>query len=163
MVGRLVFYVPGTPQTAGSKSAIPGANGGRPLVVESGNRAAKRAWRGDLRDAATRAMEAQGWEMTDAALTVTFLFVRRRPQSHYGTGRNAGVLKDSAPRYPTTRPDLLKVARAVEDALTSVVWVDDAQIVEESLRKAYGDSEGVHIAVAHTVLMDAPTPLALAL
>lgn len=32
-------------------------------------------------------------------------------------------------------PDVLKLARGVEDALTGIVWRDDAQIVNESLSK----------------------------
>jgi len=33
---------------------------------------------------------------------------------------------------------VLKLARAVEDALTGVIWADDAQIVDEVIRKRYG-------------------------
>ena len=35
-------------------------------------------------------------------------------------------------------PDVLKLARGVEDALTGIVWRDDAQIVNESLNKVVG-------------------------
>lgn len=82
---------------------------------------------------------SQQWQggLLQGPLQVTFLFLVSRPQGHYGTGRNAGKLKDSAPRYPAKKPDLLKLARGVEDALTGSVYGDDAQIVEEILRKRY--------------------------
>lgn len=44
----------------------------------------------------------------------------------------------SAPKsreWPTTRPDLDKLARSVLDALTHVCWSDDAQIIELYLNK----------------------------
>lgn len=75
------------------------------------------------------------------SVAVEFVFYRRRPAGHFGTGRNASQLRPSAPSRPTTRPDVLKLARAVEDALTGVVWRDDAQITEQVLRKFYGEPE----------------------
>lgn len=154
-VSRIEFFVPGRPQTAGSKTAIR-TNHGRTVVVESGDRAAKKASRQDLRAAAAeeiaRFMEGSSrvWPL-DAPMRVAFTFVRHRPKGHYGTGRNVGHLK---PQYantePVQRPDALKLARHVEDALTGVLWNDDAQIVDEHLRKAwagYGGAEGVRVAV----------------
>lgn len=136
---RLRFDVIGVPQTAGSKTAIKQPDG-RVNVVESGNREAKRTWRGDIRDAATRAIAASpdNWWQYDGPVLLTLTFHRARPQGHFGSGRNARALKPSAPRWPLSAPDLLKMARAVEDALQGVVYVNDAQIVEEILRKDYG-------------------------
>lgn len=82
------------------------------------------------------------------ALGVMFIFRRVRPKAHFGTGRNADRLKDDAPDYPTTKPDALKLTRAVEDALTQVVWVDDAQIVHEEIRKEWASEPGVQITIA---------------
>jgi Holliday junction resolvase RusA-like endonuclease len=42
---------------------------------------------------------------------------------------------------------VLKLARAVEDALTGVVWRDDAEIVAEGLAKLYGTPERVEISI----------------
>lgn len=61
-----------------------------------------------------------------------------RPNRHFGTGRNAGVLKSHSPRHPIGRPDLDKLARAICDSLTAVVWCDDAQVVDLVLSKRYG-------------------------
>jgi Holliday junction resolvase RusA-like endonuclease len=145
----LAFHVVGEPQTAGSKTAFKHPETGKVIVTESGNRAAKRTWRGDVRDAAWTAIGAlengEPWP-AKGPVAVTFTFYRARPKGHYGTGRNAGVLKDSAPTYPLTAPDVLKLSRALEDALIGVVYCDDAQIVDETLYKRYGDP-GVSVLV----------------
>ena len=52
-LGELVMWIPGKPQTAGSKTAIV-KPGQKARVIESGSdesRARKRTWRGDLKDA----------------------------------------------------------------------------------------------------------------
>jgi hypothetical protein len=172
---ELVFWVPGKPRTAGSKSAVPITTkdgGSKTVVIESGtkqSRQAKRTYRGDLRDAAARAIDAVDdpraedglarlWP-TDRALEVVFVFVMRRPGAHLRTGWSAGEVKPWALQVrPTVRPDAVKLARAAEDALTGVVWVDDSQIVDERLHKVYADqagplsvqSEGVLVSVRET-------------
>ena len=40
---------------------------------------------------------------------------------------------------PTTKPDIDNVCKAACDALNLVVWTDDAQIVEATLKKFYSD------------------------
>jgi Holliday junction resolvase RusA-like endonuclease len=149
--GELAFWVPGKPQVAGSKATITknkdGSTREKPLIVDSGNRPNKRAWRADIRAAAQAAAEFAGgdWPTPDA-LRVIFVFVRPRPSDHLRSGRSAGQLKDwAAPIRPVKRPDALKYARAAEDALTGVLWVDDAAIVEERLHKAYGDQVGLGV------------------
>ena len=69
---------------------------------------------------------------------MTIVFIRPRPQGHYGTGRNEGKLKESAPRYLSKTPDTLKLGRAIEDAITGVIWRDDSQVVEHYLSKRFG-------------------------
>ena len=64
-----------------------------------------------------------------------------RPKGHFG---KRGLLP-SAPIAPIVKPDLLKLARAVEDALSGLVYKDDAQIVREILDKHYGEPARVEI------------------
>lgn len=64
-------------------------------------------------------------------------FFSERPKNHYGTGRNTGRLKSSAPPYKITNPDLTKLTRAVEDALTGIIWKDDSQVVQQETMKRY--------------------------
>lgn len=75
---------------------------------------------------------------------VEFAFYMPRLKSHF---RKDGSLRPDAPVYPGVRPDVLKLARAVEDALTGVIWADDAAIVDERLRKRYGSRPGVVLVV----------------
>jgi Holliday junction resolvase RusA-like endonuclease len=92
-------------------------------------------WR---RQVASAAREAYGGALLTDALCLTLSFEQPRPRFHYGSGKNASKLKQSAALYPTGRPDTVKLARAVEDALTGVLWRDDSQIVEHHLKKRYG-------------------------
>lgn len=54
-----------------------------------------------------------------------------RPKGHFNS---KGVLKPSSPLFPISRPDVGKLARSTQDALTAVVWLDDAQIVRGALQ-----------------------------
>jgi hypothetical protein len=79
------------------------------------------------------------------ALVITYSLLR--PASHYGTGRNAGIVKPSAPQYPTARgtKDMDKLERAIFDALQAGGVVhDDAQIVDCTHRKRYAGTEYPH-------------------
>lgn len=65
-------------------------------------------------------------------------FTLARAKGHYGTGRNAEILKDSAPRWFTKAPDLDKLIRSCFDSLTDCgVWREDKQVVEVLARKGY--------------------------
>lgn len=140
------FVVYGKPQTQGSTRVVPVKQkgggyatdaAGRPRLIPIHQKGPElRAWRQDV---AVAARSVYHGALIDSPLQVVMRFERPRPKSHYGTGRNSGRLKDSAPDFPTARPDLLKLARAVEDALTGVVWRDDSQIVDEHLIEEWGD------------------------
>lgn len=132
----------GAAQPAGSKRAFVNKKTGRAAVVDANPKS--KDWKGEV---AKRAGEVWTDELLHGPLEVTFTFYRPRPASHYGTGRNAGKVKGSAPRFPTTRPDVLKLARGVEDALTGVIWRDDAQIVTETLLKQWGNPPRVEIEI----------------
>lgn len=99
-------------------------------------------WKAFVREEASRflnsldATRRAALPLRSVAIHLAMTFSHPRPKSHFtGSGR----LKSSAPRHPISRPDVLKLARAVEDALTSVIWHDDAQIVSEILLKRWCD------------------------
>ena len=52
-----------------------------------------------------------------------------RPKSHYGTGKNSGTLKPSAPAYHIITPDHDNLVKFYGDAMTGIVYHDDKQIV----------------------------------
>jgi crossover junction endodeoxyribonuclease RusA len=144
------FFVAGEPKTAGSKNTgivlrkdesgrkVPAIDPktGLPRTFTADSTGEKgKAWRSDVRDAAQAAMA--GRPPLEGPLVLDVRFLVPRPKGHYGSGRNAGVLKDSAPRYPTTIPDSTKMLRAVEDALKGLCWRDDAQVTTHHTRKRY--------------------------
>lgn len=138
----LAIWVPGLPAPQGSKKVVPTARGHR--VIE-GNEARLRPWRQAVAIEASLAMGRDA-SPTRGAVRVELAFSFPRPAGHYGNGRNQGIVRDSAPAYKTTKPDLDKLARSVLDALTGIVFVDDAQVDELLARKRFG-AAGVDIVV----------------
>jgi Holliday junction resolvase RusA-like endonuclease len=69
-----------------------------------------------------------------------------RHNSHFGTGKNVGKLKASAPKFVAVKPDVDKLIRAVLDALTDAgVFRDDSRVVQVSATKIYADKPGALI------------------
>lgn len=107
-------------------------------------------WRNTVQIAAEQAMTGRARISSDVRLTAVFHF--DRPAGHFGTGRNAGVLKASAPRRPTSRGlgDLDKLVRAVCDSLQAAgVFVEDGQVAD------LGDTRKVFVG-APDALLDRP-------
>jgi Holliday junction resolvase RusA-like endonuclease len=144
------FFVPGLPKSAGSKRAFVVQKAGqkpRAIITDSvDTKGAGGSWRADVRAAAQQAMDDQ--PPFEGALALAIDFHMPRPKGHYGSGRNAAILKPSAPAYPTTMPDLTKMLRAVEDALKGICWRDDAQVVTQACAKYYAEEGRVGAAVS---------------
>lgn len=125
------FWVAGLAAPQGSKRHV-----GNGVMVES-NEASLRPFRQAVSREAALAL-GPTWEPTRAAVNVELTFAFPRPAGHWGTGRNEGELRPSAPIHKTTKPDLDKLIRSVLDALTGVVFVDDAQVVRLVASKRFG-------------------------
>jgi Holliday junction resolvase RusA-like endonuclease len=143
----ITITVHGQPAPQGSKRAfaVRGKGGvptGRIAVIESSHDRVK-SWRQAVIDAALAAVGDRELPL-DGPLKLGIVFALPRPKGHYGTGRNAARLRDSAPNWPTSTPDLSKLLRATEDALTDAgIWRDDAQVVGYvKLEKIYAGSYG---------------------
>lgn len=78
-------------------------------------------------------------------LIVDFYFTR--PQSHFKSGKNSHILKDSAPLYHTCRPDSSNCLKVVEDALNKVYWRDDSVLCEVGVRKRYSENPRIEIKI----------------
>lgn len=84
-------------------------------------------------------------------LQISLEFVMPRPQSHYRTGKNIGRMKDTAPRWHISKPDLDNLVKGAKDALKGVAWNDDSQVaVYGETRKRYINCQGEP---PHTVLV----------
>lgn len=150
----LRIVVRGQPAPQGSKHARParrkdGTLTGKVALVESSKEGVS-TWRSDVKDAAIKAIKDycphgdrcyETFHPTPPSpfpltgpVEVSMVFSFKRPQGHYGTGRNAHVLKANAPARPISgsgQGDYDKLARSTTDALTSAgAWHNDKQVAE---------------------------------
>jgi crossover junction endodeoxyribonuclease RusA len=142
------FHVVGDPIPQGSMRAF--VRGGKPRTV-AGNQGALERWRGDIRSAVRDKAPAVPFA-GPVEMTLGFRFAR--PKGHYlpANGRRPmPELRLDAPAFVAGQPDLDKLCRAVLDALTGIVYVDDALVVDLVAVKRYanggGDVPGVSVAI----------------
>lgn len=113
------LIVAGIPVPQGSKSVTK-----RGLMYEANK--ALIPWRGRVEVAAKHAM--QGRELFTGPVDISIAFAMPRPKS---------ARRD----FPSVKPDLDKLIRAVGDALTGVVYKDDALVVHLDCIKHYTTTE----------------------
>lgn len=146
----LALDVHDDPVAQGSKIAGKSKSGA--AFVRESNAHALHAWRALVRARACAELGRQGGGaplplVPEGPVSLRVTFTLRRPKSHWGTGRNAGQLKASAPKYHDHQPDADKLARAVLDALTGVAYRDDGQVAALSVVKLWGDHGGARLEV----------------
>jgi len=120
---KLEFFVQGEPKTQGSKRAIYNPKANRTFVKNDNEKTG--SWRSDVRNEAQKAVKQIGWKIPTRAtgINVEMAFFFKRPKDHYNS---KGFVKDSAPENHTKRPDIVKCARAVEDALIGLAVLGGA-------------------------------------
>lgn len=107
----------------GTAKIIGGKVFGSPVVTVSDAAGARnKAWRKAVEAAANRTFRKPPLAAS-VPLVVRMTFYMPRPKAHF---RANGTLRDDAPEFHTQAPDALKLARSTEDALTGVLWRDDA-------------------------------------
>ncbi len=127
----LTFTVLGTPAPQGSFRAAYSEKSKRAFVIQSCKRTMP--WRQEVAAAAERAMRSSDIGLFLGPLKLTACFFMPRPKGHYGKRG----LRPSSPPFPDKKPDLSKLVRALEDAMTGIVYGDDAQIVLYDVSKLY--------------------------
>ena len=155
MNDKLEFWVPGNPKPAGSKRGFfrPGMK--HVAIVDACKES--KPWKAQV--SATVAQQLPpDFKLFEGPLAVRFVFQRERPKGHTKPNGDLNANGRRNP-YPTTKPDVLKLSRAVEDACTGILYADDAQIVEESICKIWG-KPGVRIEIGPVNLYE-QTPLTL--
>lgn len=125
------FVAYGLPAPQGSKRYVGTSKAGRGIMVESSKAVAP--WREAVKFAATRERERIGMrDPLDGPLQVEMTFSMPRPKS-----------APKSRHRPDRAPDLSKLIRSTEDALTDAgVWIDDARVVECRARKVYVGTGG---------------------
>lgn len=131
---KIQFFVEGKPEPGGSKRAFYVPKLKRAVVTDDNPKA--KDWK-----ALVKAVARKNYlgDPLGCALRVFCLFTVARPKHHYRTGKKSHLLRDNAPQYPTTKPDGTKLFRSTEDALTGVIWDDDAQVVSQTIQKRYAE------------------------
>jgi crossover junction endodeoxyribonuclease RusA len=128
MPGYWHFTVVGVPEKQGSMRAFAGKNGR--AFIRQGDSAKQRTkledWRHAVAEGGRKALGDTPGPTEEGPVTVAVSFLLPKPKS-------APKWK----RWPTAKPDLDKLIRAVFDALTGVLFKDDSQVVSVTASKAY--------------------------
>jgi Holliday junction resolvase RusA-like endonuclease len=133
----LSFWVPGIPAAQGSMRAFRLPNGRVTMTDMKGDKL--KLWRHAINDEARRV----AGQIIEGPVAMRVEFRLLKPKSAPKRRRTWPIGKLSG--------DLDKLARAVGDALTGVLFVDDCQVVEWSVSKDYGDNPGAMITVIEIV------------
>jgi len=136
------FTVLGTPSTQGNKSGFVNKHTGKVVMREGRSKEASErfhSWREAVRSEAQDYAETFGLTgPCDGRVAVHLQFMLQRPSSAPKTRRTWPIGARSG--------DIDKLARAVLDSLTGVLFADDAQVTELVVTKDYG-TPGVIIEV----------------
>lgn len=135
------FFALGIAAPKGSARAF--VRGGRAVVTAAN--AKTKPWEAVVAAEALAARPAD-WPM-DQAYEVRMSFTFPRAKGHFNA---KGEIKASAPKHITRKPDYDKLARAATDAMTFILWNDDAQVVNGLINKTYcapGETPGAWIEV----------------
>jgi Holliday junction resolvase RusA-like endonuclease len=143
----LTFTVVGTPIPQGSHKAY--VVNGYAKITDDNEKT--KPWRQDVKHAA---LDARGDRPPlDGPVVVQVRFVMPRAKGHFRTGRNAHLLRDTAPPFPAGKPDVDKLQRSLLDALTAAgVFRDDAQVVRIYAEKVFADHRFGEIPCAHVAV-----------
>lgn len=120
--------VPGHPMPQGSMACVCIKGRGQLIRGKGASRAAFTKWRRDVTAAATLWQTTHFAEPLDAPCRLRLTFRLPRPVS---------VKR----QWPSMRPDIDKLVRAVCDSLTKTLYVDDSRVVELVARKVYCSPE----------------------
>lgn len=143
-MSKVEFFVPGVPAPGGSKKGY--YNKHTKFVTLTSACPRTKPWMETVKWWAKQAWNRQC--LLERHIRFTFEFHMLRPKGHYGVGRNAGIVKASSPKFPGVRPDLTKLVRSTEDALTGIIWRNDSLVVKQDNSKIYVDKDpGVQILI----------------
>lgn len=147
MTDPITFFVPGEPVPAPRpRGRIVNLPSGKPFI-HIYTPADDEKWKKRI---ARHSWEAVGRKLS-GPVRVDIEFLMPRPQDHFGTGRNAAILKDSAPHWHTIRPDRDNLDKPVLDALKNTkVFSDDCCVCDGRIQKRYprpGEEPGALITI----------------
>lgn len=150
----MIIYAYGEPAPQGSKRVINRGNANRKATMQE-NSPKLAPWRSDVMDAAQKVLKETLCGPLDGPILARMVFSFRRPKT----------VKFKTRPFPSVYPDLSKLARSTEDALTACGAIADDALIVEYLRlaKVYcnEDPESLETPGCYIVLGIAETPPAL--
>jgi len=141
---RIEFFVPGDAKTSGSKRAFLNKSTGKLIVAPANSK--QKDWQAALGYFADIA--ARNYGLITEPCILACVFYRLRPKNHFRT--NGQVKPQFENAKPASKPDGLKLCRAVEDAMSKIVYADDSLVCDHRISKRYcenGQRPGVSITV----------------
>ena len=99
----------------------------------------------DKKNFLSQCMEKTPEKPIDQPINLEVRFYFARLKGHYGTGRNTGNLKDSAPKYHISRPDIDNLCKLIFDSLNKIFWRDDSLICSIKALKLYSENPRTEI------------------
>mgnify|MGYP000888725373 CR=1 FL=1 len=93
------------------------------------------SWEDSIR---AQALSCRPGQLLDGPLVMEATFYLLRPKS-----------KPKRVKYPATKPDLDNLIKSVKDALEGIIYTNDSRIVDEVIKKRYGDPPRVEIVIRH--------------
>ena len=136
-MSAITFIVPGAPQGKGRPRV--GSIGGHARMFTPAKTV---AYEGLIAHAAQQAMA--GRALLDEPVSCRVLIVAPVPAS-WSKRKQADALAGAV--FPTTKPDADNVVKAIFDGLNGVLWRDDVLVVDLAVRKRYGATPRVEVAV----------------
>lgn len=148
---HLIVY--GHPAPQGSKKFMGRTATGKGIIVDSSD--STEPWRADVKASAEGYMERYDLPAITCAVQVRMVFTFLRPAS----------VKRAKRPHPSVYPDLSKLARSTEDALTAAgVWKDDALVVGYTrLAKVYANEDVEALARSGCQILIEPAPVGIAM
>jgi Holliday junction resolvase RusA-like endonuclease len=133
---KIQIEVLGDPAPQGSKRIIYGR------IVEASSEKLKK-WRKAIAEACLEARKSQDYFFTDA-VRVEAIFYLPRPRT----------VKQEKRQYPIVPPDVDKLARGLLDGIgqSQMIWGDDSQVIELSVKKLYDDERPAGASVTISAL-----------
>lgn len=139
---QIHFTAYSRPEPMGSMKGfvLPGKGGAKPRAILTSNNPKMKPYRQELTHTAMVAVAQKGLfspiaeKHVPVSIVVDFYFARP-----------ASIPKKRV--EIVVKPDMDKLCRATFDALTGILYADDAQIVDLSARKHYGTPERVEISM----------------
>lgn len=141
------FFVSGTPEPAPRpRGRIIQPRGGKPFVSIYVPDSDKKWRKRIVYEASLKIGKA-----IEGPVRIDIEFLMPRPEGHFGTGRNAGVLKPSAPHWHIVTCDVDNLAKTVFDGLQIAgVVLNDSAICDTRITKRYpraGEETGAWIRI----------------